>query len=909
MKNLKYYMLGAILASAGAALTSCQDDFDAPGLERPVSSWLENPAYELRTIADVKEEFWSDDTNYYKEIGETADGKHIIVKGTVVSSDAAGNVYKSLVIQDKTAALAMSINRNSMNVKYRRGQELVIDLTGMTIGKYAGLQQLGEGEDSPQYGAQTTFMSYEKFELHSQMNGLPDLAAVDTITVNSFSELNGGGPATLRKWQSQLVRFNNCEFEEGGTETFAAYQVTTSRTLKLSDGNTLNVRTSGYANFYSTVMPAGKGDVVGLLGYFNNAWQLTLIDVAGCMNFGNPTIGPGAQDNPYTVPQAISVISNGGIINSVWTQGYIVGAVAPGVTAVSKQEDLQWGKDVELPTTLAIGATPDTKAWDEVLIVELPQGSALRKYGNLADHPENAGKKINILGNLSTVMSTYGITGNKGTADEFTIEGVEIPGGDTPSEGDGDGSEDKPYSVDQMIALGSPGTSAWVKGYIVGWVEGAKIQEGAHFTVPATSASNLLIASSASETDPTKCVPVQLVAQTELRTALNLMDNPGNLGKEVSIQGSLEKYFGQPGLKSPTAYKLGEGGGTPDTPPAGAVSSLNETFNGLSALPSDWTQAQIKGDKKWYITSYQDVYYAAMTGYKGTAPFDSWLISPAIDMAKVTDKKLTFDSQVNGYGSTTSHFEVYILDGADPATAGKTKLNPTLPEAPASGYSGWQTSGPIDLSAQTGTIYVAFRYEATQDANFATWCVTNVKLNADGGGSTGGGDEPPSTDSTTADFSAFGSTATSYGTYTASNGWVATWAQILSGSASPDNKATFAVFGTEKDFAVCLNGRVGKQGVLTSPSLAGGIGTLTFDYCQPYTDTKCKLTINIKQNGTTVASDVLENNGMTKLQKYTYSHAFNVKGDFTLEIVNDCPSATDSANKDRVAIWNMSWTH
>ena len=108
----------------------------------------------------------------------------------------------------------MSINANSMSNQYRRGQEVVIDLTGMTIGKYAGLQQLGSPEDSQQYGQQTTFMPYQLFVGHSQLNGEPNLADVDTLTVNSLSELSGG-PEVLRKWQSQLVRFNNCYFADG----------------------------------------------------------------------------------------------------------------------------------------------------------------------------------------------------------------------------------------------------------------------------------------------------------------------------------------------------------------------------------------------------------------------------------------------------------------------------------------------------------------------------------------------------------------------------------------------------------------------------------------------------------------------------------------------------------------------
>ncbi|WP_289872180.1 hypothetical protein [uncultured Duncaniella sp.] len=90
-------------------------------------------------------------------------------------------------------------------------------------------------------------------------------------------------------------------------------------------------------------------------------------------------------------------------------------------------------------------------------------------------------------------------------------------------------------------------------------------------------------------------------------------------------------------------------------------------------------------------------------------------------------------------------------------------------------------------------------------------------------------------------------------------------------------------------------------------SIANGLGTLKFDYCLPYSDNQVKLTINIKQDGKVVATDVLENKGMTKLQKYEYSHAFNIAGNFVIEIANDGPSAS-SSNKDRTAIWNLTWT-
>lgn len=163
--------------------------------------------------------------------------------------------------------------------------------------------------------------------------------------------------------------------------------------------------------------------------------------------------------------------------------------------------------------------------------------------------------------------------------------------------------------------------------------------------------------------------------------------------------------------------------------PVDPVSSINENFDASTNIPAGWTELKVEGNKAWYIATYSGNNYASMTGYKGTAPFDSWLLTPPVDMAKVTAKTLVFDTQVNGYGSTTSVFEVYVLDNPDPAKATlKDKLAPALPTAPASGYSSWLTSGTLDLSKYTGTVYIGFRYTATTDANYATWCVDNVKI-------------------------------------------------------------------------------------------------------------------------------------------------------------------------------------
>lgn len=131
--------------------------------------------------------------------------------------------------------------------------------------------------------------------------------------------------------------------------------------------------------------------------------------------------------------------------------------------------------------------------------------------------------------------------------------------------GEGDGKAETPYNVGAVLA-GATGTNVWVTGYIVGWIDGMSMAEGAKFTVPATVTSNILMAASPDETSVANCIPVALPNGTSLRTDLNLQNHPDNLGKQVTILGNLERYFGSAGIKSGTAYKWGDKGGEQETP-------------------------------------------------------------------------------------------------------------------------------------------------------------------------------------------------------------------------------------------------------------------------------------------------------------------------------------------------------
>ena len=131
-------------------------------------------------------------------------------------------------------------------------------------------------------------------------------------------------------------------------------------------------------------------------------------------------------------------------------------------------------------------------------------------------------------------------------------------GGTTPPPSTDAGSYASPLTVSAAIALGSA-DKAWVRGYIVGYVSGQAYETDCKFTADGASQTNILIAASASETDPAKCMPVQLPSGDliEFRTKLNLKDNPTLLGQSVLLYGQLTAYFKVPGIRTPTYAEVG----------------------------------------------------------------------------------------------------------------------------------------------------------------------------------------------------------------------------------------------------------------------------------------------------------------------------------------------------------------
>lgn len=567
------------------ALTGCSEDPEMPPMIVPTAPDADKVN---TTILDLKTAYWSTDKNYVATVGTTDEGEHIYVKGRVVSSDESGNIYKSVIIADSTASLTIAVNATKLYQTYQFGQELVIDMTGLKLGGYNGLMQLG-GEGTYNGSPSMTFMDSETFKAHAQQNGLSNPALVDTL-VTTIAETTAAKASTqsLISWQSRLIRLDEVKFTEPG-QLFAP-DANANRYVTDKAGNQMLVRCSAYASFAKDTIPSGRGSLVGILSFYGSDWQMLMIDAESLIDF-HPVEG---DDDPVVIP------SDGG-----------------------------------------------TKA--------------------------------------------------------------------------------EPYTVAQVLALGSPGSTAWIGGYIVGSIPD-KYFDGANIGTADASNTNFILADSPSETDLDNCIAVALPAA--MRPALSLANVPGNLGKLIKMQGTLTNYFGKPGLKDVTEYEL-EGTENPEPQPGegDVVSELDCTFEGVTAISQlpGWTSVTPKGNKSWYFTSFQDNYYAAITAYKGTSTdgYEAWLITPALDVAAMAEKVFSFESQAAYSGN--DEFKVFVLSAADPAKATLTELPAKIATAPASGYSGFESSGQLDLSAfANDTIYVGFRYTAPAGSNFHTYCIDNV---------------------------------------------------------------------------------------------------------------------------------------------------------------------------------------
>jgi Family of unknown function (DUF5689) len=199
-----------------------------------------------------------------------------VIEAYLVSSDVAGNIYKSLSFQtlDKSKAFSVPVELTSSFVNYQPGQKVFIKLKGLyTDVKYGGMR-IGSLFGNSSGGAEVGRMPIEdiKNALIPSCSFVNENNLVQTVTISQ---------ALNDSYLNKLIEINDVQFsdEDLGTTYYDSNNDiggATNHILMDVKGNTVIFRFSSYATFASKTIPSGTGKVRGIMTKYGSDYQFVV---------------------------------------------------------------------------------------------------------------------------------------------------------------------------------------------------------------------------------------------------------------------------------------------------------------------------------------------------------------------------------------------------------------------------------------------------------------------------------------------------------------------------------------------------------------------------------------------------------------------------------------------------------
>jgi hypothetical protein len=193
------------------------------------------------------------------------------ISGIVTANDRSGNFYKQIVIQDATGAIPILINKKELYKQFEIGRRIYVSVNGLVIGQYGKNIQLGGYVDSSSATPAVGDIS-EALIPNRILNGALETPIIPR-KISSLADLN------LTSDQSTLVELDPVSFlstSVGRSFADIINGVSLSRKVQDCDNNTLDIRTSNFAEFANTNTPSGSLSIIGVYSIFNTSKQLTI---------------------------------------------------------------------------------------------------------------------------------------------------------------------------------------------------------------------------------------------------------------------------------------------------------------------------------------------------------------------------------------------------------------------------------------------------------------------------------------------------------------------------------------------------------------------------------------------------------------------------------------------------------
>ena len=193
-----------------------------------------------------------------------------ILEGYVISSDREGNFYGRIHIQDvpqkPTKGLELLLDLPDTYLFYPPSYRILVNLKGLYLGKSGGKFQIG--------GVYSLFDQQNVGRLPGRLTGEHLQLGCDKMHLTSPKVISLD--KMREEYLNTLVVIDSVQFpEELLGSTYAEDKEETNRQLEDCNGNTINLVSSGYANFAASRLPEGSGKVTGIL--LNDGKEYTMM--------------------------------------------------------------------------------------------------------------------------------------------------------------------------------------------------------------------------------------------------------------------------------------------------------------------------------------------------------------------------------------------------------------------------------------------------------------------------------------------------------------------------------------------------------------------------------------------------------------------------------------------------------
>lgn len=350
MKKQFYISIAVAILSLGAT-TSCMngddgllnDDWNAPTISE--SPYGNNNLTETNviTIKELKAQ-----TVGLTSSSEANDTIRITndwqIKARVTGNDIGGNIYNEVSLEDESGeGILVCVQKSGLSAILPVGQEILLDLKGLYIGKYGNNPQIGTPYTNSSNRTFPSRMPYTTFNEHFKILGSPDASKV-TPEVFDISKLKD--ESYVKSHTGKLMTLKGVQMVDAGKQWAPEADKDAgngvSRTVKI-DGKAQSlmvVRSSTYADFAADTIPSGDLDITGVFtvyatnpSRYGYTWQIllrTAADVAEAVPAdpfeGVAGTGEGTAESPFNVERALSMINLGKYDSS--TQYYITGIIS-----------------------------------------------------------------------------------------------------------------------------------------------------------------------------------------------------------------------------------------------------------------------------------------------------------------------------------------------------------------------------------------------------------------------------------------------------------------------------------------------------------------------------------------------------------------------------------------------------